>query len=183
MQGSQVPVCRRALLSLLFGESDFIRAIAWQRTDLLAEGYQKEDPRCSKLYVTVFKKQGTKGRSSKLETQAGMPARRDSFLFLTFNLFPRVTCQGTAFTSHSSSPAPRSLASSVLGETPSFSAARVLFHLHSRMVFSSKTFSTWFAARPVTSSSEPSQLKFSASIPAGRCSVSGFEKGSCKPSA
>jgi len=44
----------------LFGESDFIRAIAWQRTDLLAEGYQKEDPRCSKLYVTVFKKQGTK---------------------------------------------------------------------------------------------------------------------------
>src|SRR5438552_5105811 len=60
MQGSQVPVCRRALLSLLFGESDSIRAIAWQRTDLLAEGYQKEDPRCSKLYVTVFKKQGTK---------------------------------------------------------------------------------------------------------------------------
>src|SRR5438309_7750438 len=107
-----------------------------------------------------------------------MPARRDSFLLLTFNLFPRVTCQGTAFTSHSSSPAPRSLASSVLGETPSFSAARVLFHLHSRMVFSSKTFSTWFAARPVTSSSEPSQLKFSASMPAGRCSVSGFEKRS-----
>src|SRR5213078_2174210 len=59
------------LLSLLFGESDSIRAIAWQRTDLLAEGYQKEDPRCSKLYVTVFKKQGTKpglmGRSPFLD--------------------------------------------------------------------------------------------------------------------
>jgi hypothetical protein len=36
-----------------------IRALAWQRADLLAAGYQKEDPPCSKLYVTVFNKQGT----------------------------------------------------------------------------------------------------------------------------
>jgi hypothetical protein len=33
-----------------------IRAIARQRADLLAAGYQNEDHTCSKLYVTVFKK-------------------------------------------------------------------------------------------------------------------------------
>src|SRR5262249_18835319 len=84
---------------------------------------------------------------------------------------------------YSSSPAERSLARSVFGVMPSSSAARVLFHLHSRSVVSSRARSTWLTARPVTSSSEPDQLKFSGSMPAGTAPSSGLAEGSCKPSA
>src|SRR5438132_1744682 len=66
---------------------------------------------------------------------------------------------------------------------PSFSAARVLFHLHSRIVFSSNAFSTCAAARLVTCSSVPSQSNFSGSIPAGNLASSGFVVGICSASA
>ena len=56
---------------------------------------------------------------------------------------------------HSSSPALRNFASNVFGDTPNFSDARVLFHLHSRKVLSSSTRSMWPTARPVTSSRRP----------------------------
>ena len=90
----------------------------------------------------------------------------------------------TSFTTtHSSNPALRSFASTVFGETPSFSEARVLFHLHSRKVLSSSTRSMWPTALPVTSSRLPSQLNCSGNMPAGNWSVSGFVGGSCNPSA
>src|SRR5215467_5710020 len=82
---------------------------------------------------------------------------------------------------HSSSPALRSLASSVLGDTPSFSEALVLFHLHSRRAASSMTLSMWPTARPVTSSSVPSQLNFSGSMPEGSAPWSGLVAGNCSP--
>jgi len=85
--------------------------------------------------------------------------------------------------SHSSSPALRNFASKVFGDTPNFSEARVLFHLHSRKVLSSRTRSMWPTARPVTSSNVPSQLNCSGSIPAGNWPVSGFVAGSWSPSA
>src|SRR5208282_3110601 len=85
--------------------------------------------------------------------------------------------------SYSSKPAARSFASNVFGDTPSFSEARVLFHLHSRKVLSSSTRSTCPTARPATSSSVPSQLNCSGSIPVGNAPVSGFVAGNCKPSA
>src|SRR5271165_637318 len=85
--------------------------------------------------------------------------------------------------SYSSSPALRNLASSVFGDTPNFSDARVLFHLHSRKVLSRSTRSIWPTARPVTSSKLPSQLNCSGSIPPGKLVVSGFVAGSCSPSA
>src|SRR5690348_18294605 len=83
-------------------------------------------------------------------------------------------CSYLGRVAYSSNPAARNFASSVFGVIPSFSAARVLFHLHSLMVFSSRAFSTCPAARLVTCSSVPSQLNFSGSIPVGNFAASGF---------
>jgi hypothetical protein len=70
--------------------------------------------------------------SSTLFTQntGGMGRRLRSFTSFT---------SSTSFASYSSNPAARNFANSVFGDTPNFSEARVLFHLHSRKVLSSST--------------------------------------------
>jgi len=77
-----------------------------------------------------------------VELKRALPLRQ---IFLTFNFNFQISTSTLDFpSSHQSLLQPRTsqLRSSVLGETPSFSAARVLFHLHSRIVFSNKAFST-----------------------------------------
>src|SRR5208282_6584653 len=78
----------------------------------------------------------------------------------------RLSTVNCRLSSHPSSPALRNFASNVFGDTPNFSDARVLFHLHSRKVLSSNTRSICPNARPVTSSKLPSQLNCSGNIPA-----------------
>jgi hypothetical protein len=91
--------------------------------------------------------------------------------------------KGLLFLRYSSNPTARNFASKVFGETPSFSAARVLFHFDSRKAPSSTTRSTCATARPLISSSDPSQLKLPGSIPAGKLSTSGRADGNCNSSA
>src|ERR1700730_8276372 len=73
---------------------------------------------------------------------------------VSIDRFPRVDARHSgaahgckARIDHSSNPTARNFASRVLGETPSFSAARVLFHLDSRRAPSRTTRSTWAGAR------------------------------------